>query len=165
MKKIILAILAIGLSSSVLAGRQSSNLKGKTICLASSGYISSIFDNAISIDNSIFENFLQERFKTRFTLYRIPFEEYPKCSYESLRLYFNIVSTPPLPAGWFAHHLELVLTDFSKPDVLRIGYIDVYTNYTYGVINKDNSQLTDAMQRKASDFLDEFALDYIRANK
>ena len=165
MKKIILAVLAIGLGSSVLAGRQSSNLKGETICLASSGYISSDFDKTISIDNSMFENFLRERFKTRFTLYRIPFEEYPKCSNESLTLYFGIASTAPVPTGWFAYYLELDLTDFSKPDVLPGKYIDVYTTYAYGVASKDNAQLTDVMQRRASDFLDEFALDYISANE
>ena len=165
MKKIILAILAIGLGSSVLAGPDPSNLKGKTICFSSYGYIFSEFDKTISIDNSMFENFLRERFKTRFTLYRIPFEEYPKCSNESLRLFFYIASTAPVSAGWFAYHLELDLTDFSKLDVLPGRFIDVYTNYTYGVINKDNAQLTDAMQRRASDFLDEFALDYISANK
>jgi len=164
MKKIILAVLAIGLGSSVLASREPSNLKGKTICL-SSFYISSYFDKAISIDNSMFNNFLQERSKTRFTLYRIPFEEHPKCSYESLRLSFDATSTAPVPAGWFAYHLEIALIDFSKRDVLPGKYIDVYNMYTYGVVNKDYPQLTDAMQRNASDFLDEFALDYINANK
>ena len=165
MKKIILAILAIGLGSSVLASPEPSNLKGKTICLSSSGYISSDFDKTISIDNSMFENFLRERLKTRFTLYRIPFEEYPKCSNKSLKLYFDIASTPPVPAGWFAYHLQLDLTDYSKPGVLPVNYIDVYTTYAYGVASKDNAQLTDVMQRRASDFLDEFALDYISANK
>ena len=144
----------------MLASPEPSNLKGKTICL-SSFYISSYFDKAISVDNSMFENFLLERFKTRFTLYRIPFEEYPKCSNKSLSLFFDIASTAPVPTGWFAYHLELNLTDFPKLGV----YIDVYTTYSYGVINKDNAQLTDAMQRYASDLIDKFALDYISANK
>ena len=165
MKKIILAILAIGLGSSVLAIPESRNLKGKTICLSSSGNIFSEFDKTISIDNSMFVNFLRERFKTRLTLYRIPFEEYPKCSNESLTLYFEITSTAPVPTGWFAYYLQLALIDFSKPDVLPTRYIYVYNNHAYGVVSKDNDQLTDAMQRNASDFLDKFALDYISANK
>jgi len=162
MKKIILAVLAIGLGSSVLAGYNSeANLKDVDFCLLSS--YTSDFDSASNINNTAFGLKIAAEIEKKFTLYRIFYRNEGKCQGSYYSLEMTAIGTKPSPnTGVFAYAIQFQVTGISLPNMGSLIFYE--TPLVIGYISKDNAALESTLVRSLSDELDGLALDYIKQN-
>ena len=163
MKKIILAVLAIGLGSSAFAAYASEqNLKGARLCLLDS--YETDFDSSANIDNTAFGLKMAAEIEKKLTLYRIPYQKFLNCTGDYYLLEMTAFSTNTSPSsGSFAYAIQFQATGYSFPKYPG-GLVFYDTTISVGLISKDIKDLQNILIRNLSNKLDDFALAYIKQN-